>query len=62
MVDKYNIQNNELATSELNKRAIRIINTVLRNYKSYDIKIKGFLEELKLVFISMVKQRDWDTA
>ena len=42
MVDKYNIQNNELATSELNKRAIRIINTVLRNYKSYDIKAKGF--------------------
>lgn len=42
MVDKYNIQNNELATSELNKRAIRIINTVLRNYKSYDVKAKGF--------------------
>lgn len=42
MVDKYNIQNNDLATSELNKRAIRIINTVLRNYKSYDVKAKGF--------------------
>jgi hypothetical protein len=42
MVDKYDIQNNDLATSELNKRAIRIINTVLRNYKSYDVKAKGF--------------------
>ena len=42
MVDKYDIQSNDLATSELNKRAIRIINTVLRNYKSYDVKAKGF--------------------
>lgn len=42
MVDKYDIQNNDLVTSELNKRAIRIINTVLRNYKSYDVKAKGF--------------------
>lgn len=42
MVDKYYIQSNDLATSELNKRAIRIINTVLRNYKSYDVKAKGF--------------------
>lgn len=42
MVDKYDIQGNDLATSELNKRAIRIINTVLRNYKSYDVKAKGF--------------------
>lgn len=42
MVNKYDIQSNDLATSELNKRAIRIINTVLRNYKSYDVKAKGF--------------------
>lgn len=42
MVDKYDIQSNDLATSELNKRAIRIINTVLRNYKLYDVKAKGF--------------------
>ena len=42
MVDKYDIQSNDLATFELNKRAIRIINTVLRNYKSYDVKAKGF--------------------
>lgn len=42
MVDKYDIQSSDLATSELNKRAIRIINTVLRNYKLYDVKAKGF--------------------